>query len=165
MSVPAYFGVIAAVIFSFILFKTSFGLRLRSVGEPPRSAETVGINVYAIKYSGVLISGLLSGIGGAIQVQAISNKFGILTIAGQGFMAMAAMIFGKWKPIGAMGAALFFGFAQSLATIGNYIPMLAEVPSMWLQITPYLLTIVVLVLFIGKSELPSDLGNVYVKSK
>lgn len=165
VSGPAYFGIIVAIICSFILFQTTFGLRLRLVGEHPRAAETVGVNVYLMKYSGVLISGLLGGIGGAIQAQAISNEFGVLTIAGQGFMAMAAMIFGKWRPIGAMGAALFFGFAQSLATTGNYIPLVQNVPSIWLQIAPYLLTIIVLVLFIGKSEAPSDLGNTYVKSK
>lgn len=162
---PAYLGILVAFIAWFIMFKTRFGLRMRSVGEHPHAAETVGINVYAMKYAGVLISGFLGGMGGAVLSQAIHNEFGLLTVAGQGFMAMAAMIFGKWNPIGAMAAAIFFGFAQSLATTGNYIPIIQNIPQIWLQILPYLLTILVLVLFIGQSEAPKDLGNTYVKSK
>lgn len=161
----AYLGIVVSIICWFVIFKTRFGLRLRSVGEHPHAAETVGINVYLMKYSGVLISGFLGGIGGAIQAQAIHNEFGILTVTGQGFMAMAAMIFGKWNPLGAMGAAIFFGFAQSLARTGNYIPIIQDIPSVWLNIAPYLLTILVLVIFIGKSEAPNNLGNTFVKSK
>lgn len=161
----AYLGILVAFISWFVLFKTRFGLRLRSVGEHPHAAETVGINVYKMKYYGILISGFLGGIGGAIQAQAIHNEFGVLTVAGQGFMAMAAMIFGKWNPIGAMGAALFFGFAQSLARTGNYIPIIQDIPTIWLNIAPYLLTIIVLVIFIGKSESPKYLGTTFVKSK
>lgn len=165
ISGPAYLGILTAVISWFIIYKTRFGLRLRSVGEHPHAAETVGINVYAYKYAGVLISGFLGGIGGAIQAQAISNEFGFTTIAGQGFMAMAAMIFGKWNPIGATGAAIFFGFAQSLARVGHYIPVVQNVPSVYLQILPYILTIVILVAFIGKSEAPKASGQTFVKSK
>ncbi|PRY82191.1 ABC transporter permease [Alkalibacterium olivapovliticus] len=162
---PAYLGIIIAVIAWFILFKTRFGLRLRSVGEHPHAAETLGIKVYTMKYAGVLISGFLGGMGGAIQAQAIHNEFGILTVAGQGFIAMAAMIFGKWNPLGAMGAAIFFGFAQSLARIGHYIPIVQDVPGIWLQILPYLLTILVLVGLIGRSEAPAAIGKTYIKSK
>ena len=99
----------------FIIYKTPFGLRLRSVGEHPMAADTMGINVTKIRYIAVIISGGLAGIGGAIYSQTMTNDFGHATINGQGFMALAAMIFGKWHPIGAMGAALFFGFAQALA--------------------------------------------------
>ena len=162
---PAFLGILTAVIAWFVLFKTRFGLRLRSVGEHPHAAETLGINVYMMKYAGVMISGFLGGIGGAIQAQAIHNEFGILTVAGQGFIAMAAMIFGKWNPLGAMGAAIFFGFAQSLARVGNYIPIIQDVPSVWLQVLPYLLTIIILVGVVGRSEAPKDLGNTFVKSK
>ncbi len=162
---PAYLGIIVAVISWVVLFKTRFGLRLRSVGEHPHAAETLGINVYLMKYAGVMISGFLGGIGGAIQAQAIHNEFGVLTVAGQGFMAMAAMIFGKWNPLGAMGAAIFFGFAQSLARIGNYIPIIQDIPNIWLQILPYLLTIIILVGVVGRSVAPKDLGNTFVKSK
>lgn len=164
-SLPAYLSIVVAVIAYIVLFKTTFGLRLRSVGEHPQAADTLGINVYGMRYAGVLISGLLGGIGGAIVAQSISLNFSITTIAGQGFIAMAAMIFGKWNPIGAMGAALFFGLAQSLSVIGSYIPIIQDIPSVWLEIAPYLLTIIVLVLFIGNSEGPAANGSTYVKSK
>ncbi|SFC13388.1 simple sugar transport system permease protein [Alkalibacterium subtropicum] len=162
---PAYLGILVAVISWVVMFKTRFGLRLRSVGEHPHAAETLGINVYFMKYAGVLISGLLGGIGGAIQAQAISNEFGVLTIAGQGFISLAAMIFGKWNPLGAMGAAIFFGFAQSLARIGNYIPIIQDIPGIWLQIMPYLLTIIVLVGVVGKAVAPKAIGKTFIKSK
>lgn len=160
-----YFGIITGVLGWILLFKTPFGLRLRAVGEHPVAAETVGINVYLYKYAGVIISGFLGGIGGAMQAQAISNEFGIMVISGQGFMAMAAMIFGKWNPLGATFAAIFFGFAQSLSRVGHYIPIIKDVPTIWLQILPYILTIVVLVAFIGQAEAPEALGKPYVKSK
>jgi len=165
ISGPAYLGIALSFVCWFVVFKTRFGLRLRSIGEHPDAAESVGINVYLMKYYGVILSGILGGIGGAIQAQAIHNEFGILTVSGQGFMAMAAMIFGKWNPIGAMGAALFFGFAQSLARSGNYIPYIQDIPSIWLTVAPYLLTIIVLVAFIGKSEAPNFIGKTFVKSK
>lgn len=160
---PAYLGIFVAGIAWVVLFKTRFGLRLRSVGEHPQAAETLGINVLRFKYYGVMISGLLGGIGGAIQAQAIHNEFGILTVAGQGFIAMAAMIFGKWNPLGAMGAAVFFGFAQSLARVGSYIPIIQDIPNIWLQVLPYLLTILILVGLIGRSEAPKKLGITYIK--
>ena len=160
-----YFRILTGILGWFLLFKTPFGLRLRSVGEHPVAAETVGINVYLYKYAGVLISGFLGGIGGAMQAQAISNEFGVLVISGQGFMAMAAMIFGKWNPLGATFAAIFFGFAQSLSRVGHYIPIIQDVPTIWLQVLPYILTIIVLVAFFGRSEAPESLGRPYVKSK
>ncbi|SFH79025.1 ABC transporter permease [Pisciglobus halotolerans] len=162
---PAFFGIVVAILCWFILFKTRFGLRLRSVGEHPQAADTLGINVYLMKYAGVLISGFLGGMGGAIQAQIISLNFSITTIAGQGFMSMAAMIFGKWNPLGAMGAAIFFGFAQSLSVTGAYIPIIDSIPSVWLQVAPYLITIIVLVGVIGKSEGPKANGVTYIKSK
>lgn len=160
-----YMAIIIGLIGWVVLFKTPFGLRLRSVGEHPVAAETVGLNVYLYKYAGVLISGFLGGMGGAIQAQAISNEFGVQVISGQGFMAMAAMIFGKWNPIGVTFAAIFFGFAQSLSRVGHYLPIIQDVPVIYLQILPYVLTIIILVLFIGKSEAPNALGRPYVKSK
>lgn len=160
-----YMGIIIGIVGWFVLFKTPFGLRLRAVGEHPIAAETVGINVYFYKYAGVLISGFLGGMGGAIQAQAIANEFGVLTVTGQGFMAMAAMIFGKWNPIGATFAAIFFGFAQSLSRVGRYIPIIQNIPTIYLQILPYVLTIAILVGFIGKSEAPEAIGKTYVKSR
>lgn len=161
----AYLGIIAAFICYFIIFRTSFGLRLRSVGEHPQAADTLGINVYMMRYAGVMLSGLMGGIGGAVVAQSISLNFSHATIAGQGFIAMAAMIFGKWNPIGVMGAALFFGFSQSLSVIGNYIPVIKDIPNVFLFVLPYILTIVVLVGFIGKSKGPAANGTTYIKSK
>ncbi len=162
---PAYFGILLAIIAWFVLFKTRFGLHLRSVGEHPEAAETLGINVNKMKYAGVLISGLLGGIGGAVQAQAVQNEFSVITVAGQGFMAMAAMVFGKWHPIGALGAAIFFGFAQSLSVTANYIPVIKDVPSVYLDIAPYVLTIIILVVFIGRAQAPKALGHTFVRSK
>lgn len=165
ISIPAYVGILVAFISYFVIFRTSFGLRLRSVGEHPQAADTLGINVYLMRYLGVMISGLLGGIGGAVMAQSITLNFSISTIAGQGFISMAAMIFGKWNPIAVMGAALFFGLAQSLSVIGTYIPIVQDIPTVYLDVLPYVLTIIVLVGFIGKSQGPAANGTTYIKTK
>lgn len=162
---PAYVAILIALFAWFIIYKTRFGLRLRSVGEHPQAADTLGINVYAMRYAGVLISGFLGGMGGALFAQSISGRFAITTISGQGFIAMAAMIFGKWNPLGAMGAAIFFGFAQNLSIAGRNIPVIKDIPNVYLQITPYVLTIIVLVIFLGKASGPKANGKNYIKSK
>ncbi len=164
-SLPAYVGLLIAVLSWFIIYKTKFGLRLRSVGEHPQAADTLGINVYKMKYIGIIISGILGGIGGGVLAQSISMNFSHVTVAGQGFIAMAAMIFGKWNPIGAVLAALFFGFAQSLAVVGSQIPLISEIPSVYLQIAPYIITIIVLVGFVGQINGPAAGGKTYIKSK
>ncbi|XJS11557.1 ABC transporter permease [Aerococcaceae bacterium WGS1372] len=164
-SLPAYVGIIAAFICWFVLAKTRFGLRIRSVGENPLAADTLGINVYLMKYAGVILSGIFGGIGGAVLSQSISLNFSISTIAGQGFMSMAAMIFGNWNPVGAMLAALFFGFAQSLSVVGSQIPFIENIDPVYLQIAPYVITIIVLVSFVGKSLGPAANGKTYIKSK
>ena len=165
VSLIGYVGIIFSFVAWFILFKTKFGLRLRSVGEHPQAADTLGINVYLMRYSGVLISGLLAGIGGAIYAQSISVNFAGTTIVGPGFIALAAMIFGKWNPIGAMLASLFFGASQSLAVIVNQLPFLKGIPVVYLQIAPYVLTIVVLAAFFGTAVAPKADGVNYIKSK
>jgi len=146
-----------------ILYYTPFGLRLRSVGEHPMAADTMGINVNRMRYIAVMISGGLAGIGGAIYSQSISLDFSHSTINGQGFMALAAMIFGKWHPLGAMGAALFFGFAQALSIVGGSIPYIENIPSVFLLILPYVLTILALAGFIGKANAPKASGVPYIK--
>ncbi len=164
-----YYTSFIAIIFAFIvwyvIFRTPFGLRLRSVGEHPMAADTMGVNVVKMRYLGVMISGALAGIGGAIYAQSISLDFSHSTINGQGFMALAAMIFGKWHPIGAMGAAIFFGFAQSISIIGSDIPLLENVPNVYLLIAPYVLTILALAGFIGRSEGPKANGIPYIKGR
>jgi len=146
-----------------VLYYTPFGLRLRAVGEHPMAADTMGINVSRMRYIAVMISGGLAGIGGAIYSQSISLDFGHSTINGQGFMALAAMIFGKWHPLGAMGAALFFGFAQALSIVGSKLPYIEQVPSVFLLILPYVLTILALAGFIGKANAPKANGVPYIK--
>nr|WP_246629348.1 ABC transporter permease [Mesobacillus maritimus] len=159
----SYVAIIIAIIAWFVVFKTPFGLRLRSTGEHPMAADTMGINVTKMRYIGVIISGALGGLGGAVYAQSISSDFSHATISGQGFMALAAMIFGKWHPLGAMGAAIFFGFAQSLSIIGNSLPFLENVPSLVLLIAPYILTILALTGFIGRADAPKASGTHYIK--
>ncbi len=158
-----------AVVFSFVawyvLYKTRFGLRLRSVGEHPQAADTLGINVYLMKYYGVMISGFLGGIGGAVYAQSISVNFAVTTILGPGFISLAAMIFGKWNPIGAMLSSLFFGLSQSLAVIGSQLPFLESIPAVYLEIAPYVFTIFILAAFFGQAVAPKADGVNYIKSK
>ncbi|HHX9867495.1 TPA: ABC transporter permease [Listeria monocytogenes] len=163
--VMSYVAIIFAIVSWFIIYKTRFGLRLRSVGEHPLAADTMGIKVRWMRYQGVIISGILGGLGGAVYAQSFTLDFGHATISGQGYMALAAMIFGKWNPLGAMGAAIFFGFAQCLAITGGSLPFFKDIPDVYLQIAPYVLTILALVGFIGKSEAPKADGVNYIKGK
>ena len=163
-SATAWVAIIVAFVASWVLFKTRFGLRLRSVGENPQAADTLGLNVYALRYTGVLISGVLGGIGGALFAQSIAGNFSASTIVGQGFMSMAAMIFGRWNPVGAMAAALFFGFSQSMAIVGAQLPLLNQVPAVYLQVAPYVFTVLILVVFFAKSKAPAADGVNYIKS-
>ncbi|WP_440895381.1 ABC transporter permease [Amphibacillus sp. Q70] len=159
----SYIAIAVAVIAWFVIYKTPFGLRLRAVGEHPMAADTNGINVIKTRYIAVILSGILAGIGGAIYAQTITFNFSGSTIVGQGFMSIAAVIFGKWHPIGALGAALFFGFAQSLSVVSGTIPFLANVPNVYLVIAPYVFTILALAGFIGRAEAPKANGVPYIK--
>ncbi|MCE4048245.1 MULTISPECIES: ABC transporter permease [Bacillaceae] len=159
----SYLAIIVAIISWFVMFKTPFGLRLRAVGEHPMAADTMGINVTKMRYIGVVLSGALGGIGGGVFAQSITNDFTHSTISGQGFMALAALIFGKWNPLGAMGAALFFGFAQSLSIVGSSLPFLENIPNVYLLIAPYVLTIIALTGFIGRADAPKASGVPYIK--
>ena len=149
----------------FVIYKMPFGLRLRAVGEHPMAADTMGINVAKIRYIAVMLSGAFAGIGGAVLAQTTSADFSASTVSGQGFIAIAAMIFGKWHPLGTLGAALFFGLAQTLAILGRQIPLIQEVPQVYLQILPYVLTILALAGFIGKAVAPKASGQPYIKGK
>lgn len=161
--ITSVLAIIVAILGWIIMYKTPFGLRLRAVGEHPMAADTMGINVNRMRYIAVMISGGLSGIGGAILAQTISLQFTHSTISGQGFMSIAAMIFGKWHPLGMMGAAVFFGFANSLSAIGPSLPLVKNVPQVYLYILPYVLTILAVAGFIGKSQAPKALNRPYVK--
>ncbi|MCY7579767.1 ABC transporter permease [Bacillus altitudinis] len=158
-------ALVLAVVAWFVLFKMPFGLRLRAVGEHPMAADTMGIKVYRMRYIGVFISGLFGGLGGAVYASTIALDFSHATITGQGFIALAALVFGKWHPFGAMGAALFFGFAQSLSIIGSLLPLIQDIPNVYMLIAPYVLTILALTGFIGRADAPKALGTPYLKGK
>ncbi|MUV37342.1 putative ABC transporter permease protein YufQ [Lentibacillus sp. JNUCC-1] len=163
MYLTTYLAIFLAIAAWFVLFKTPFGLRLRSVGEHPMAADTNGVNVFRMRYTAVILSGMLGGLGGSVYALTIASNFSHATIAGQGFMSLAAVIFGKWHPLGAMGAAIFFGLAQSLSVVGSSIPLLENVPQVFLLIAPYVLTILALAGFIGRAEAPKANGIPYIK--
>ena len=161
VNVTTVIALLFATIMWFVLYKTKWGLRVRAVGEHPAAADTLGIDVYKVRYVCVLISGMLAGLGGASVTIAIISQFTQTSISGQGFIAMAAVIFGKWTPFGAYGACLLFGFTQALAIIlggGDFV-----IPSQILNMLPYAMTIIVLVLFVGRSAAPKADGVPYIK--
>lgn len=151
---------------AFIFNKTKLGLRIRAVGENPSAVDTAGISVYKLRYFSVILSGALASIGGAIVVLTFVNgRFHPTTISGLGFLGLAALVFGKWKPWGVFSAALFFGFCQSFAnTAGTYFPTITTiVPNYALKILPYVFTIIALVLFSRRAVSPKASGTPYDK--
>lgn len=145
----------------FLLFKTAFGLRLRAVGEHPRAADTVGISVKKMRYTAVMISGALAAMGGATISLTTTSNFSHNTVSGQGFIAIAALIFGKWHPAGAMGAALFFGIAQAIKSLVQVYGLTKYVPTEFIFMLPYVLTILVMAGLVGRSSAPAALGKPY----
>jgi simple sugar transport system permease protein len=151
---PFVYILIIVVILSYIiLFKTPFGLRIRAVGENPAAADTAGVNVYQIKYICVIISGILAGFGGAFLSLGHLNLFAWGMTGGRGFIALAAMIFGGWMPVGALGASLLFGFSDALQM---RLQVLGILPPQIILTIPYILTIIVLAGAIRKVTPPSD---------
>jgi ABC-type uncharacterized transport system permease subunit len=143
-----------------VLFKTPWGLRLRAVGEHPQAAETMGVNVIRMRYTAVILSGMLAGIAGAYLSIGFLNQFIRAMSAGAGFIALAALIFGKWHPLGVLGATLLFGFAQALAIQLQGGDIL---PATIVQALPFVLTMLVLAGFIGRSRPPAAVGKPYDK--
>ncbi len=148
----------------FILYKTSFGLRLRSCGEHPQAAAAAGINVFKMRYIGVMISGGMSALGGAIILVTYSGEFNG-SVAGLGFLALAALIFGQWRPLGILGATFFFGFASTIANVSQAIPSLAQIPGVVLKTFPYIVTLIALVLFSKSSQAPKAAGEPFDAGK
>ena len=152
----------------YVLFKTPFGLRLRSVGENPEAADAAGVPVARMRYAGVLLSGILAGLGGAYLSIGQSSLFTRNMTSGRGFIALAALIFGKWRPVQTMLACLLFGFTEAVSIQMQGVVKLRsgeDIPVQFVQMVPYVLTIIVLAGFIGHSRPPRALGVPYQKER
>ncbi len=161
-SASTYLVFVAVFIVWFVFSKTRFGLRMRACGEHPEACETLGINVLAMRFKCVCLSGFLSGLGGACVTMAISNQFRPISIVGQGFIAIAAVIFGKFRPHGALVGCLLFGFCSGLKTV---LGGSSGIDTQLISMIPYVVTVIVLILFVGRSRVPSASGKPYIKTK
>lgn len=156
-----YLTFLLIVSIQLVLFYTRWGLRTRAVGEHPRAADTLGVNVFKIRYINVIAGGMVGGLGGAYLVLSSVARFDELMTAGKGFIGLAAMIFGKWNPVGVFGSSLIFGFADSLQT--RLAILGVPIPSQFLLMAPYLVTMIVLAGVVGQSRAPAADGVPYEK--
>lgn len=160
-NVFVYMMFILLIVIQVSLFSTRWGLRLRSVGEHPRAADTLGINVIRTRYVAVLLSGIVAGIAGGFFTLGSVGRFNEGMTAGKGFIGLAAMIFGNWRPLGAIGAGFIFGFADA---IGSKLLLLGSaIPPQIMAMSPYIITMIVLAGFIGKGDMPAADGEPYEK--
>ena len=144
----------------FLLYRTNFGLRLRACGEHPSAVASAGINVHRMRYIGVLLSGVLSGLGGAVILVTYAGEYNSgAGINGLGFLAIAALIFGQWKPLGILGSTAFFGLFMTIANVGRVLPGISEIPTGFLGLFPYFATLVALVFSSRKSAAPLASGQ------
>lgn len=155
-----YLAFVLVAVTAYVMYRTRFGLRLRAVGENPEAALAAGVSVTRMRYAGVLISGALAALGGAYLSIGQNSLFTRNMTAGRGFIALAALIFGKWNPVGALVACLFFGFAEAVAI---RMQGTVDIPNQFIQMIPYVLTMVVLAGWIGRATPPKALGTPYVK--
>lgn len=164
--ITTYLGILILIASTLVLYRTRFGLRLRSCGEHPQAADAAGINVYRMQYAGVLISGMLGGLGGLVFVVPTSTNFNA-DVAGYGFLALAVLIFGQWKPVRIMWASLFFGLMKAVAAAYSGIPFLAAtgIPSYVYKMIPYLATLIVLIFTSRNSQAPRASGVPYDKGQ
>ncbi|WP_421781602.1 ABC transporter permease [Kiloniella litopenaei] len=162
-----YIAFLAVPVTWWVLYKTRFGLRLRAVGENPQAVDTAGISVTFLRYRSVIIAGILCGIAGAYLSTGQNAAFGKEMSAGQGYIALAAMIFGKWKPVPGLLACMLFGFLDAMAVRlqGVELPGIGEIPVQFMQALPYVLTVILLAGFIGKAVAPKAIGRPYVKER
>lgn len=150
-----------------LVYRTSFGLRLRAAGENPQMVDAAGVSVQKLRYAALTLNGMLCGLAGAYLVLAQNAAFSSNMTAGRGFMALAALIFGRWHPVGALSACLLFGFldAAAIRMQGVALPIVGVVPVQFIQAMPYVLTVVLLAGFIGKAVAPKALGRPYTKER
>ena len=162
--ITTFIGFLILIVAAFVLFKTKFGLRLRSCGEHPQAADSVGISVVKMRYAGVLISGALAGIGGLVWIVPISTAFSG-SVLGYGFLALAVLIFGGWNPLRIMFAALFFGILQTISSSYSEIPFLFNlgVPAVVYRILPFVATLIVLAFTSKNTMAPKAAGQPYDK--
>lgn len=166
-----FIAFILVIVSWYVLYKTSFGLRLRATGEHPQAVDSMGINVFKMRYIGVLASGAFAGLAGGIMVLTQNTQYTISSIHGTGFIALAALIFGKWRPAGLLGASLFFGFSITLSLYSGSISdqmnleFIGNLPNEFFLALPYILTVIALVIFSGKSVGPKAAGEPYDKGK
>jgi simple sugar transport system permease protein len=166
-SLLVYVAFLAVPFTWWVLFRTRFGLRLRAVGENPAAVDTAGISVAWLRYRAVICTGILTGIAGAYLAMVQNAGFVKDMTAGKGYIALAALIFAKWKPVNAMFACLLFGFldALSIRLQGTPLPFVGRVPAQFMQALPYVLTVILLAGFIGKAIPPKAGGVPYVKER
>ena len=156
-----YFSIFIVIISTYYLFKTAYGLRARAVGEHPKAAETLGISVLKTRFYHVIMGGMIAGFGGAWFTLGSVGRFDEGMTGGRGFIGLAAMIFGRWHPVGALFAALIFGFADSLQQ--KLAILRTPIPSEFLAMAPYLVTIIVVAGIVGNARPPQAIGQAYVK--
>ncbi|MDR2952514.1 MAG: ABC transporter permease [Treponema sp.] len=151
---------------AFVLYKTRFGLRLRACGEHPQAADSAGINVYRMRYAGVMISGALAGLGGLVFVIPTSTQFNA-EVSGYGFLALAVLIFGQWKPLRILAAAFFFGLMKAISSSYSGISFMSAIPipSYVYKMIPYIATLIVLAFSSGRSQAPRAEGIPYDKGR
>lgn len=162
-----YLALVLVPLSWWLLFRTRFGLRLRAVGENPQMVDAAGVSVKRMRYLALTLNGAFCGLAGSYLVLAQSANFSPNMTAGRGFMALAALIFGRWNPVGAFWACLLFGFLDATAILmqGVELPLVGEVPVQIIQALPYVLTVVLLAGFIGKAVAPQALGRPYSKDR
>jgi ABC-type uncharacterized transport system permease subunit len=157
-----YVSLILVAVSHFMLYRTAWGLRLRAVGEHPKAADTVGISVPRMRYWGVLLSGVLGGLAGASLSVGLLSRFTLGMSSGRGFIALGAVIFGRWNPVGALWACLLFGVADALQTMVQMAGI--HIPSQFLAMAPYIITMLALVGLVGRSRAPAASGTPYDKA-
>jgi len=163
--ITTWIVLLIVVISWYILYYRPFGLRLRACGENPQAADSLGINVLKMRYTGVIISGVLAGLGGGIVIVTYAGEFSPLIYNGLGFLALAALIFGKWKPWGVVGAAVFFGFAKTVADMSKLFEGLKNMPNIFFNTFPYIVTLIALVVFSKNMAGPKAAGEPYDAGK